>query len=83
LAFAGLLLLVVLAYFWTKVSRTALFWAAFILTRPLGAVAGDFIDKPLIEGGLELGRYSATAALLAVIVLLILVIPQRAACRAH
>jgi len=83
LVFARLLLLVVFAYFWTKVSRTALFWAAFILTRPLGAVVGDFIDKPMIKGGLELSRYSATAALLAVIVLLIMVIPQRAARRAH
>jgi uncharacterized membrane-anchored protein len=49
--FGGLLALVVAAYYWTSVSRTLLFWAAFILTRPLGAVVGDFLDKPLSAGG--------------------------------
>jgi uncharacterized membrane-anchored protein len=61
------------------VSRTALFWAAFILTRPLGAVVGDILDKPLSAGGLALSRYSASAVLLAFIVVCILVRPQRAA----
>ena len=61
----ALLLLVVAAYRWTGVSRTLLFWSAFILTRPLGAVVGDFLDKPLSAGGLALSRYSASAALLA------------------
>jgi uncharacterized membrane-anchored protein len=81
--FGTLLLLVVLAYFRTKISHTALFWTAFILTRPLGAVVGDFLDKPLARGGLELSRYSATATLLILIVLCILFFPQRAAGRAH
>ena len=51
------------AYYWTSISRTLLFWAAFILTRPLGAVVGDFLDKPLQSGGLALSRFSASAAL--------------------
>lgn len=81
--FGALLLLVVLAYFRTRVSRTALFWAAFVLTRPLGAVVGDFLDKPLAQGGLELSRYWASAMLLALMVLCLKVFPQRAAQRAH
>jgi len=81
--FGTLLLLVVLAYYRTRISHTALFWTAFILTRPLGAVVGDFLDKPLARGGLELSRYSATATLLILIVLGILFFPQRAARRAH
>lgn len=56
LIFVGLLALVVIAYYWTRVSRTALFWAAFVLTRPLGAVVGDFLDKPVHAGGLA-GMY--------------------------
>lgn len=83
LVFGGLLLTIVLIYFWTKVSRTALFWSAFVLTRPLGAVVGDFIDKPVSQGGLELSRYSATATLLAAILLCILLFPQRAARKSH
>ncbi len=59
LVFSGLLALVVAAYYWTKLSRTLLFWTAFILTRPLGAVVGDFLDKPRNAGGLALSRYSA------------------------
>src|SRR4051812_6152063 len=74
---AGLALLAAL-YFWTTASRVALFWAAFILTRPLGATVGDFLDKPLDHGGLELSRPIASAALAAAILLLILVLPQRA-----
>ena len=73
-ALAGLAAL----YYWTNVSRVALFWMAFILTRPLGATVGDFLDKPLAKGGLELSRPLASAALGAVIVVLILVLPQRA-----
>ena len=76
--FSTLLGVVVAGYYWTRISRTLLFWAAFILTRPLGAVVGDFLDKPLDAGGLALSRYSASAALIAFIVLAILVFPQRA-----
>lgn len=81
--FGGLLALVVAAYYWTGVSRTLLFWAAFILTRPLGAVVGDFLDKPVSAGGLALSRYSASAALLAFMVVAILLFRQRAARTAH
>ena len=83
IVFGGLLALVVAAYYWTGVSRTLLFWAAFILTRPLGAVVGDFLDKPLSEGGLALSRYSASAALLAFMLIAILLFRQRAAKTAH
>jgi uncharacterized membrane-anchored protein len=76
--FSILLGLVVAAYFWTRISRTLLFWAAFILTRPLGAVVGDYLDKPLNAGGLALSRYSASAALLVFIVACILIFKQRA-----
>ena len=81
--FGGLLALVVAAYYWTSVSRTLLFWAAFILTRPLGAVVRDFLDKPVSAGGLALSRYSASAALLTFIVVAILLFRQRAARTAH
>ncbi len=81
--FSGLLLAVMLAYFYTRISRTDLFWAAFILTRPLGAVVGDFLDKPVAKGGLALSRYSATATLLVLIAICILMFPQRAARKAH
>ena len=81
--FSGLLALVVAAYFWSKVSRTLLFWAAFILTRPLGAVVGDFLDKPIAAGGLALSRYSASAALFAFILISLLMFKQRAAKTAH
>ena len=81
--FGGLLALVVAAYYWTSVSRTLLFWAAFILTRPLCAVVGDFLDKPLSAGGLALSRYSASAALLAFMLTAILLFRQRAARTAH
>ncbi len=83
LIFGGLLLVVAGLYFSRKVSPTALFWAAFILTRPLGAVLGDFLDKPVAKGGLELSRYSATAALLAFIAACIIFFPQRAARSRH
>jgi len=83
LLFGGLLALVVAACQWTRISRTALFWAAFILTRPLGAVVGDFLDKPLNAGGLALSRYSASAALMAFMLVAIVLFKQRAARMAH
>ncbi|MGH8670530.1 MAG: COG4705 family protein [Burkholderiales bacterium] len=79
IVFTLLLALVVVAYFWTKISRTLLFWAAFILTRPLGAVVGDFLDKPISAGGLALSRYTASAALITFIIACIFILPQRAA----
>ena len=72
-----------MAYFWTDISRTVLFWAAFVLTRPLGAVVGDFLDKPVSAGGLALSRYCASAALLAFIVACIVFIRQRPATARH
>ena len=83
LIFSALLLLVVAAYFWTKISHTVLFWAAFILTRPLGSVVGDFLDKPLNAGGLALSRYTASAVLTVFIVACILLFQQKAAKRSH
>src|SRR5947207_6435499 len=74
---AGLAILAML-YFTTKISHVALFWAAFILTRPLGATVGDFLDKPVDKGGLEWSRPLASAVLAGVIVGLILILPQRA-----
>ena len=76
--FSGLLALMVVAKLWTPISRTILFWAAFILTRPLGAVVGDFLDKPIISGGLALSRYSASVALLVFMIACILIFKQRA-----
>ena len=76
--FSALLLAVLAAYCWTQISRTALFWAAFILTRPLGAVVGDFLDKPIAKGGLDLSRYTASTALILIIIACILFFPQRA-----
>jgi uncharacterized membrane-anchored protein len=81
--FGGLLLLTALLYYLTSFSRVILFWAAFILTRPLGATLGDFLDKPIAEGGLALSRYTASIALLVVIVALILIFPQKPASKAH
>jgi uncharacterized membrane-anchored protein len=78
LVFAAGLAVTTAAYFWTKISRTILFWIAFVLTRPLGATVGDFLDKPLNHGGLALSRYTASASLAIVMVLLILLLPQRA-----
>ena len=83
LVFSALLALVAAVYYWTTLSRTMLFWAAFILTRPLGAVVGDFLDKPLNAGGLALSRYSASAALFAFILTSILIFKQRAAKQSH
>ena len=76
--FGGLLAVILVAYCFTKLSKTLLFWAAFILTRPLGAVVGDFLDKPIAKGGLDLSRYSASATLTIIIVACILLFPPRA-----
>ena len=81
--FGSGLLLIVAAYYFTAISRTLLFWAAFVLTRPLGAVVGDFLDKPAAQGGLEFSRYTATGVLLLAIVILIVALPQRAAQKSH
>lgn len=78
LVFGSALGVLALLYFTTSVSRVILFWAAFILTRPLGATVGDFLDKPLAKGGLDFSRPLATATLSIAIVLLILFVPQRA-----
>jgi uncharacterized membrane-anchored protein len=78
LVFGAGLAVLALLYFTTRVSRVVLFWAAFILTRPLGATVGDFLDKPLSKGGLQMSRPIASAVLAVVIVILILVLPQRA-----
>lgn len=64
MVFAGLMILIILAHFYTKVSSTWLFWLAFVLTRPLGAVVGDFLDKPLASGGLDLSRFTVSLVLL-------------------
>ena len=76
--FGGLIALVALLHFTTKISRVGLFWAAFILTRPLGATVGDFLDKPIAQGGLDFSRPLASAVLAAAIVLIIVLVPQRA-----
>lgn len=79
LVFMAALALVAAAYFLTNANRVVLFWVAFILTRPLGATVGDFFDKPVSQGGLNFSRPLATAIIAAVIVILILLLPQRAA----
>jgi len=81
IVFGSLLALIAAAYFWTRISRTALFWAAFVLTRPLGAVLGDFFDKPRDHGGLAMSRYLASGILFGFIALCLLVFRQRAARR--
>ncbi len=81
--FGVLLALVALAYYQTRVSRALLFWAAFILTRPLGAVLGDFLDKPITAGGLAVSRYAATGVLFAFIPLCLFFFPPKAAEDAH
>jgi uncharacterized membrane-anchored protein len=78
LLFAAGLAVLAAAYFWTNVSRVFLFWAAFILTRPLGATVGDFLDKPVSDGGLALSRPIASAVIVVFIVACILLLPQRA-----
>ena len=81
--FGSLLALIAAAHFWTNISKTLLFWSAFILTRPLGAVLGDFLDKPVDHGGLALSRFGASAALLVFIVVCLLVFKQRASAKSH
>ena len=76
--FGGMLVLVAAAYFRNSLNHVLLFWAAFVLTRPLGAVVGDFLDKPVAQGGLELSRGGASIVLAIAIVVLILALPQRA-----
>lgn len=83
LLFGAALTALAVAYYRTRISRTGLFWTAFILTRPLGAVVGDFLDKPVRQGGLDLSRYSATATLLALIVLCLSAFPHRPAKLEH
>jgi uncharacterized membrane-anchored protein len=83
LIFGGVLVAIVAAHYFTNLSKTFLFWSAFIVTRPLGAVVGDFLDKPVSAGGLALSRYSASASLLIVIVVCILLFPQRAGESSH
>jgi uncharacterized membrane-anchored protein len=77
LVFAGALAVIAALYFFTRLSHVALFWAAFILTRPLGATVGDFLDKPVADGGLALSRPIASAAIAIAIIVLVLVLPQR------
>jgi uncharacterized membrane-anchored protein len=83
LVFSALLAMIAAAYYWTNLSRTLLFWAAFILTRPLGAVVGDFLDKPVAEGGLALSRYTASAVLFAFMLACILIFKQKMATKSH
>jgi len=77
--FGGALIVVALLFFFTRIPRTGLFWAAFILTRPLGAVSGDLFDKPVAQGGMAISRYTASAVLAAAILICVLVFPHRAA----
>ena len=81
--FAGLLGITAFLYRYTRISHALLFWAALVLTRPLGATVGDFLDKPLANGGLALSRYAASGALAAAIIVLILIFPQQPAKKAH
>ena len=83
IVFGTMLAIIALAYYRTRISRTVLFWAAFILTRPLGAVVGDFLDKPISKGGLELSRFSASATLLALIVFAVFMFAHKPAKQGH
>lgn len=78
LIFGSLLTLILIAHYWSNISKVFLFWAAFILTRPLGAVIGDFLDKPVDYGGLGLSRYAATLVLAGFIIFMMLTFPQKA-----
>lgn len=83
LVFGALLLLVAAVYFWRPMLATPLFWTAFILTRPLGAVLGDFLDKPISSGGLNLDRFAASGVLTAFLFAGLLFLPQRPAAHGH
>lgn len=79
LVFGAGLAVIAALYLWTKTSRTALFWAAFVLTRPLGATLGDFLDKPVAQGGLHFSRLDASLALMAFMLITTVLVPQRPA----
>lgn len=81
--FGTMLAVTAAAYYRTNISRTILFWVAFILTRPLGAVVGDFLDKPTGQGGMALSRYSASATLIVLIILCLIIFPHKPARQAH
>ncbi|NUN67044.1 hypothetical protein HCU40_20375 (plasmid) [Pseudanabaena biceps] len=81
--FGAVLVAITIVYYRTNISRTMLFWAGFILTRPLGAVVGDFLDKPISKGGLELSRSTASVTLLVLIVACIFIFPQKPAKQRH
>jgi len=81
--FSALLVVICVFYYWTSFSHTILFWVAFVLTRPLGAVVGDFLDKPFDAGGLALSRYTASAVLFGFIVACLTIFSQRASKQAH
>jgi uncharacterized membrane-anchored protein len=81
--FGAVLVAIAIMYYRTNISRTMLFWAGFILTRPLGAVVGDFLDKPISKGGLELSRSTASVTLLVLIVACIFIFPQKPAKQRH
>ena len=83
LVFGALLAVLAALYYGTRISRTFLFWAAFVLTRPLGAVVGDFLDKPVAAGGLALSRFEASGALLALMIVCLLAFRQRPARESH
>ena len=83
LIFGALLAIITISYYRTSVSRVFLFWAAFILTRPLGAVVGDYLDKPLNAGGLALSRFTASAVLLSAILLCVFLFRSKPAEHAH
>jgi uncharacterized membrane-anchored protein len=83
LVFAAGLAVIALAYFFTRLSRTFLFWSAFVLTRPLGATLGDFLDKPVDHGGLAFSRITASLVLAALMILGVFCLPQPAARRSH
>ena len=77
LVFGAGLAALALAYFYTNISRTLLFWCAFILTRPLGATLGDLLDKPINQGGLSVNRFLASAILVAIMIACVLIFPQK------
>ncbi len=83
LIFSAMLAVIAILYYRTRISHTLLFWAAFILTRPLGAVVGDFLDKPIIHGGLALSRYSASLTLIALITAFIFMFSHKPAKQGH